>query len=381
MKILVAADLHVDEMRGNFSTIHGVNSNWVESFARLEDTVDAALDNEVDCVVLAGDIFSTGHPLPEAVYRFLSIMRELKEHGIETYVLPGNHEYDHVSGGHHDPLETFLSEEPGFHVSVGAEVLEREGVLLAMLPWHRVMGKDSVDDVSKAANDTIRMLADKSNGKPSLLFGHVLTDDVGFDMTKRSAETVLSASSREPIVDVGLFDVGPWSAVRLGHVHKRQTVGSSGKAMYVGSTYRVTVKEADEQKGCEIITINDSGLISTEYIPFKGRMIRNVTLTDDNVDELNEIVDSFQDGDIVTFQVDETVSPTVKRKVQKFSEKQSGVIMRKKANNAPQVTGKQNNIIIKKDDGPAEALKSYLSVSMPEDEVKKHLDLFSKVVN
>jgi DNA repair protein SbcD/Mre11 len=93
-----AADLHLDSpMVGLRYLPHPIFNRLREStFAALKKVTTAAIENKVDFVILAGDLFDGEDRSLRAQSRLRSEMLKLEANGIPVYVIHGNH--DHLSG-------------------------------------------------------------------------------------------------------------------------------------------------------------------------------------------------------------------------------------------------------------------------------------------
>jgi DNA repair protein SbcD/Mre11 len=93
-----AADLHLDSpMVGLKYLPHPIFNRLREStFEALKKVTTAAIENNVDLVILAGDLFDGEDRSLRAQSRLRSEMLKLEEKGIPVYVIHGNH--DHLSG-------------------------------------------------------------------------------------------------------------------------------------------------------------------------------------------------------------------------------------------------------------------------------------------
>lgn len=301
IKAVVVADCHVDLNKGGWSAKHGVNRNWVESFGRLSDAVDVFIDNDADIFCIAGDLFNGGNPPAHAVNLVLEQMGRVFDSGGEVVAIEGNHCHHLVQAGHASPLEAYLGHN-GAIVASNTELLSVKGITFGLLPWYRVDGRESVDDVSVKVNDDLKNMADNWVGN-GIVLAHALVDTMPFGRSEKS----ISPSSREPVVSVDILDNGPWEHVFLGHVHTRQDVGK--KAHYVGSTYKITAQDTDD-KGCDLVTFDDDGhMLGYEFIPFKGRSVMTHDLSGSGEDDVTKAIEECEigAGDLVTFKIDSSV--------------------------------------------------------------------------
>ena len=93
-----AADLHLDSPMAGLNHLPGhILTRLREStFISLRNIVDAAISNEVDFIIFAGDLYDGEDRSLKAQSRFRAEMDRLSANGIQVYAIHGNH--DHLGG-------------------------------------------------------------------------------------------------------------------------------------------------------------------------------------------------------------------------------------------------------------------------------------------
>ncbi len=85
MKFIHLADCHIDGFKEqNLSEL---------GFAGFKYTIDFALDNKVDFVLIAGDLFNTAIPRVDALKQTTRELKRLKDAKIPVYCIPGSHDF------------------------------------------------------------------------------------------------------------------------------------------------------------------------------------------------------------------------------------------------------------------------------------------------
>lgn len=294
MIIVSAADLHLDStMVGGWDQEAGIHSNWVESYMQLARLVDLCNERKADLLALSGDIFHHGRPTSEAVYRMIAEFNRLET--AKIVITNGNHDQSSVVSNHRTPVDAYIGTLPQtFHAAGESEVIEFNGVDIALIPWHRVAGTKSLESTSSVLKDNISRLADQvaDSDRPSFLMGHFTVEEALMHNGQilRSSETMMTGSALEASVSIDHIDSGPWTFWRAGHVHRRQPLGKRG--YYAGSTYRVSFGEAAEEKGAEVITLYDDSTYDAEFVPFDTRKLHLLDISENLVipDEMDEML-------------------------------------------------------------------------------------------
>ncbi len=94
MKILHTSDWHLGRKSGNFgkSSEKVLKERYEDYFRSAEYIVEKAVQEQVDMFIIAGDLFDNSKILPDVLFRTESILEKLKEKGIKTVVVEGNHD-------------------------------------------------------------------------------------------------------------------------------------------------------------------------------------------------------------------------------------------------------------------------------------------------
>lgn len=287
LKVFVVSCLHVDSTHiGRFDPELGIHTNWHEALSQLKKIVKYCNRNGVDFLDLNGDVFDSGIPTPEAVFRVTSILDELDK--TQVIGAPGNHDLTRINARHNDPLSVYFSDKRWCrHISTSAEVVDLDGFQLALMPWFRVSGAREKDNIGIEMADEVKRMADEvaRHDGPSLFCGHLTTLTAANSFEKRGSELTSTNVGLEAVLDERVLDDGPWDRYALGHIHKRQPVGSKGKGLYTGSTHRVTFSEENEKKGGYLYAWDSSGDVQVTFVNLGGRKLSSLDLSDLTADQ------------------------------------------------------------------------------------------------
>jgi len=302
-KIINIADPHVDATHvGGWDQAKGIHSNWIESFARFNDVIDAANKIKADFFVVDGDMFDTGKPTAEAVALVRDALSRLHK-GCTVILLDGNHDQQTVVANHRTPVAAYFGDLPNVIAVSTPQLLDVNGMQFAAVPWLRVAGKSKVKNISDELKSVVESLSNRVKGGPAMFAAHLVVDECTFDngMESRGSEMGMATSLLEAHIPTALIDQGSWSLARLGHIHKRQQL--SEKTGYAGSIYKVSFGEYRESKGYDIITIDDKNNATLEFGELKVRNLVKLDLSSTGTDSISDI-EKVNEGDIVRLVVD-----------------------------------------------------------------------------
>lgn len=378
IKIASAADLHLDDTRtGGWDAKAGIHSSWVESFKQLNTIIDICNAEGVDILVLAGDVYSTGNPKPEAVALTNDAFKRAK---FKTIITGGNHEHQGIVANHRNPLEAYLKDQPWcYAVSTEPEVVDFNGFAFALLPWLKVAGVSQQEIANVNLRDTIMRLGDEVGSRESFFSAHIVVDECTFDSGRRGAELQQTTSVLEASVPSAVIDEGPWLAARLGHIHLRQEL--SAKTGYEGSIYKTSFGERNQDKAFSITEYTESGLaIRTEH-KLAVRQLIQADLSLDGGEMASEVVKKVNEGDIVKFIIDHGEEPIGFEKAKRKLEKM-GISL--SVYTKPKVREHQSGRVsgAKLDSSPVDAFRIYMDrAAVPATRQKSLMETFQDIIS
>lgn len=260
MRLLHTADWHVGKaIRGR--------SRLDEHAAVLGELTGIAVDEGVDAVLVAGDVYEQRAAAPEADAIVFETLVRLSEAGIRVVVIPGNHD----SALRFEALGKLLAPIGVMVVARvappdGGGVVElpardgSEAALIACIPFvpeRRFGDAAALFDATEAwyqsyAQGMGELLAAMARAfrpdRVNVALGHLFTDGAFVGGGEREL-TIGMAYAVSP----GRLP-GTAQYVALGHVHKPQSVtGAPAPARYAGSLLQLDFGERDQTKSVSIV--------------------------------------------------------------------------------------------------------------------------------
>ncbi|MEX0864826.1 MAG: exonuclease SbcCD subunit D [Acidimicrobiia bacterium] len=254
MKILHTSDWHVGRrMRGR--------DRAEEHRAVLSEVLSAAVSNQVDLTVVAGDLFDTGSPTAASEEIVWTALLQLAEVA-PVLVVGGNHDnharIDAVAPllrmGRITALGAPRSPEEG-----GVVHLEEIGARVALLPFVSQRGIVRAEDIMASDPDqnagayqdrlrrvVHRLSADMTPDTVNLLVTHLTVFGAELGGGEREAHVFGYA------VPAAVFP-GHLSYVALGHFHRQQKIPHPGAVWYSGSPLQLDFGEVDDTKGVLVV--------------------------------------------------------------------------------------------------------------------------------
>ena len=229
------------------------------SFGRV---IDAAIANDVDFVVLAGDAFDASQASYGDYLRFFEEAHRLHEAGIPLYLIPGNH--DPYTAWQHDAYRL----PPSAHL-LGTDgpqfvLYERDGEALCLIGarGYRNQAWPAEEPMAHGITraDAVRALTPAHPEAPNAPFC------IGVIHTTLKPDQSKAYSDLEALL---VADVDLWAC---GHLHTRfvHPAPEHPKVVFPGCVQGRDLNEPGEH-GCYLVTMEEAGdctpRVSLEFIP------------------------------------------------------------------------------------------------------------------
>lgn len=279
VRLLHTADWHLGRRLRDFPLL-------AEQAAVVDQVVAVAVEQAVDAVVVAGDVFDNAVPSIEALQVWSSALDRLVSADVQVFVIPGNHDQAdrlaHLGG---------VLSRAGVHLRGSLADSEKPlvlgGVALYGLPFarparvraHLGATAEELPDLDDAAalRRLARIVLDAHErdhaGLTPVLVAHAFVAGAGPEDDGEDALAVGGAGA----VPVDAFD--GFAYVALGHIHGRRSL-AGGRVRYSGSLYPTSFSEAGHAKSVSLVTVAGGAVSVDEHqleLPRRLRVIEDVS--------------------------------------------------------------------------------------------------------
>ncbi|WP_417364717.1 exonuclease SbcCD subunit D [Glutamicibacter arilaitensis] len=265
MRLLHTSDWHLGR------TFHGASLIEAQR-AVLQEIIDITINQQVDVVLISGDIYDRALPHVDAVQLCNWVLRELRATGATVVITSGNHDSASRLGFGADLLDS-----AGVHIIADLERMlrpvicqaEDHQVAIYGIPYlepRMVMERLGATHASHEAVVSAAITQIQENleqqrqaGTPvvSIAMAHLFAaGGIGSD-----SERELSTGNLD-VVSAELFENFDYSA--LGHLHGRQKVKDNVR--YSGSPLAYSFSEAKQIKGVWVIDTSAQGIESIQEV-------------------------------------------------------------------------------------------------------------------
>ena len=284
LRILHFADAHIDMATyGRHDPESGLPIRVMDYLKSLDTIVDAAIDENVDLVIFAGDAYKDRNPAPTYQREWGKRIMRLSRAGIHTLLLVGNHDLSPALGRAHALTEfstlqvphvrtldrpMFLSPDELWDLPLQVIALpwiSRSG-MVAHLDIHGRDRKQIYEALEKRLTDLVENWIEKADPNlPIVLTAHASVQGASYGGERTvmlGGDLVLSGSlAKNPRLDY----------VALGHIHKPQNLNEDGHppVVYPGSIERVDFGESGDDKYFVIAEVA-KGSTGVDWRPLTG---------------------------------------------------------------------------------------------------------------
>lgn len=262
MRFLHIGDLHIGKRVHERSMID-------EQKHAFDQIIGIARSEQVDAVLIAGDVFDRPQPPREALEECERLYAGLIEAGAKVYVIPGNHDSAqqvafcsgitaaaglHIARAYHGKIQSYRLQEDGQTVCIHLLPFVRPTDVRMALP-HRA-------DEVRNHDDAVRIALEEHDIDPSvcnILVAHQFVTDGATGPQLCESETV----SVGGIDNVQASNFDAFDYVALGHLHGPQQVRRP-QVRYSGSPVRYSFSEANQRKVAVLVEVSAGGVSMRE---------------------------------------------------------------------------------------------------------------------
>ena len=301
MKLLHTADLHVGKMLGRQSRLR-------ESEAVLAEIIAIAEHEDVDVVLIAGDVFEHKVPSPEAEAVLYRALVALESRDIHVIIVTGNHD----APERWDALRPLLGAFR-IHCASGIRRPDDGGILeiaiastgetlqVAALPWVSPRRCTSAMDVLGIS--TSSSVATYADGMKALM--HALCAPLSGDACTIFAGHVMISGARPgtgertltlgQVYGIDAVSLPQVQYAALGHIHRPQTIEYSGvPARYAGSPMQMDFGELGYDTSVTIVELKAARPARFREVPLTS--MRRLLDVSGTMDELAAQTDTVGDA-------------------------------------------------------------------------------------
>jgi exonuclease SbcD len=295
MRILHSADWHAGK------TLYRQDRTPDLKFA-LDQMLELIEAQQVELVVVPGDLYDGFHPPAEASQVLFAFFLELSRRQIPSVLIAGNHDSSrhwgslrqllslaHVHVFHEPALEAHLSLDlPGGRLALSALPYPNERRLVSLLDNHAELGQRHAQYAQRVEQLLGALAARTPAADFQILLSHLMMN--GAKPGKGERELTLAHTYAVH----GQALPAHYDYIALGHIHRRQPVsGSTAPAWYCGSPFQMDFGESETEKGVLIVELTPGRAARVEFHALEP--LNPLHLVEVHEDELSTRLTSVRD--------------------------------------------------------------------------------------
>ncbi len=343
MRLLHTADWHLGKHLEGYSRLE-------EQEAFIDELIDIVDKNDINMVLLSGDIYDTFNPSADAEKLFFRALKGLSNGGERIICI--------ISGNHDSPSRLIapspltcsqgiiIMDRPGFIISpqrVGKHKLvsggegylefeiNNERVVLLSLPYPSESRLNAV--LGEIKDERVHSL--DYSAKVGEIFAelekHYCEDKINIAMSHLFIAGGEESTSERPIQVGGGLTVSreqlPENSqyTALGHLHRCQTACSERNAYYAGSPLQYSSSEKNHNKSVSLVDIEAGKEVKIEQIALMNRKPIETWVVD-SIEQAFEKCKAHQDRDVWAYLKIKTDRPLLQSDIKKIKELKGDIL-------------------------------------------------------
>lgn len=291
MRLMHLSDLHLGKLVLEQSMIE--DQKYI-----MEEIIRIVENNNVDVVMIAGDVYDRGIPSVEAVNLFSSFLTRLYKLGVKVMVIAGNHDSrDRLVFGNELFVDNGIYIEGVFNGNLKKQVMRDDygNLNIYMLPFVKPadVRKWYPDFEITSYNDAIKCIidnADINQDERNIIMVHQFVTASGIDLVRSDSEVI----SLGGIDNVDVNNFLEFDYVAMGHIHGPQKL-IRDTVRYAGSPLKYSFSEVNHKKSVPIIDFKAKNDIKIELVPLEP--LRDMRIIKGPIDRLLD-KDIYSIGDV-----------------------------------------------------------------------------------
>lgn len=279
MKSLILGDVHLGKglSIGKPGSGGVLNSRLQDQINLLDWTLETAIENDVDTIIITGDIYDDARPHPEIIQIFMKWLKRCERHNIKVQIVVGNH--DIIRSGNYSvsALDIIPAIELSHARTYKNPALISDGrISFVFLPYRdrRMYDAESPDKALELLREELKEITDRpefSSNTVKVLVGHLTLYGalyVGDEIDDVRNELFC------PMEMFNAFDY-----VWMGHIHRPQLMQDFPRVAHIGSMDKSDFGKNEIAVDKIIVIIDPDNPEFFREIKIPTRPLRNVKIS------------------------------------------------------------------------------------------------------
>lgn len=385
--IIILGDPHLGKSvaLGRNTIGSALNTRIADQLNLLDWTLEQAIDNNSDHIIITGDIFEDPKPSPQLITLFIAWLKKCQAYNINVHLIMGNHDVLRSGLVHTSPLDIISETELDFiNVYKDITTIYIDTTAITVIPFRdrKSFGVNSNAEALSLLKDIlIYELAAIPSTYKKVIVGHLAIEGSIFIGDE------IDDSNNELFCPINMFQ--GYDYVWMGHVHKPQVMNKNNP--YVAHVGSMDISNFGETDNNKIIVILDtkSNEFSTKILPTRSLKKISVVIPKDIEDATEYVIAELNknkvNNSIVKLEV--SLEDINTKSINKSSLEK--LLIEKGAFNVASISENKKINLIKKDSNNlldnkmdvTSAIKKYSDLYLEEDKRSDFIELANNIYN
>ena len=259
MRFIHLSDLHIGKRVNEFSMLE--EQEYI--LGKILNIID---DENVDCVIIAGDVYDKSVPSAEAVQVFDKFLYNISKRDIKVFVISGNHDSaERIAFGSNIMDKSGVYMSPVYDGNIKSVKLQDKygNINVFMIPFikpahvRRYFENKNIETYTDMMRAVIGTIDTDFKERNIIITHQFVTGATGCE----SEEISVGGSDN---IDADVFE--NFDYVALGHIHGPQYI-SRETIRYCGTPLKYSFSEIRHNKSVTVVDMNEKGNISIKKVP------------------------------------------------------------------------------------------------------------------
>lgn len=389
--ILIIGDLHCGKgvLLGKTTVGSNLNSRIDDQFNLLDWTLEQAIENNINNIIVTGDVFEDPKPAPFLISLFISWLKKCQINNINVHIVVGNHDIlrnGYVYSSSLDIISEIELNNVSVYKDINTIIIDSTAITFMPFRDRKSFGANINSDAINILKDSlIYELAGIPATYKKIIIGHLAIEGsipVGDE---------IDDIANELFCPISMFE--GYDYVWMGHVHKPQIMKKKNPYIaHIGSMDISNFGEGDHKK--IIVTMScESSSKSFETIEIPTRKLKKICISvpKETADSTNYVLKEINKIDdlnksIVKLEIDfqsSEIKSVNKSIIQKYLMNDKGVfnISNISESKKVEIVKKDSNNIIDTKMDVKSAIKNYSELYVDEKLKDKFVELALDIYN
>jgi DNA repair protein SbcD/Mre11 len=292
-KVAILGDPHLGKGTGIGKTGIGsnLNSRVADQLNLLDWTLDQAIDQGAEHIIITGDVFEDPRPHPTLITLFVSWLKKCQAYSVHVHVILGNHDMLRSGFIYSSPLDIISEVEmDGIDIYKNIDSIFIDTTAFTFIPFRdrKSLGAATQQDALNIMQETLAYeLASLPATYKKVVVGHLVIEGsipVGDE---------IDDITNELFCPVKMFE--GYDYVWMGHVHKPQIMNKKNPYVaHIGSMDVSNFGETDQKKYIVILETDSDKEFHIEYLPTRALKKISITIPKETVDTTKYVLSQLK---------------------------------------------------------------------------------------